>query len=232
MGEHLAHVAAQQAEQLVFDGGQVQLLPAQIGEPRGVVHRQVPVDKGGVLRGGGPDVLEAAQRHAQAGQQLVHGKGLGQVVVRAGVQRVDLVGVLAAGRDDDDGQLRPGADLADDLHAVHVRQAQVQQEDVRALGGGLEHRLHAGCGGVVAVALRLQRGGDQVLDRAVVLNDQNERLVHDGRSILSSWRVKANTAPWGTLSETEMVPPCALTMDLHSARPSPMPRRASLPAEV
>ena len=41
-------------------------------------------------------------------------------------------------------------------------------------------------------------------------------------------RSNVNTAPCGVLSETAMLPPCAWTMLLHSASPSPRPRLASL----
>ena len=65
--------------------------------------------------------------------QFLHGEGFGQVVVGPGVQCLDFIPVLAAGADDDDGHLGPGAHLGDHLDAVHVGQSQVKQHNIRLL---------------------------------------------------------------------------------------------------
>ena len=72
-----------------------------------------------------------AQGHPHSGQQLVQAEGLGQVVVRAQVERRHLVPLLAAGGEDDDGGLSL-PDAPDHGQAIDARQAQVEQDDVRA----------------------------------------------------------------------------------------------------
>ncbi len=53
---------------------------------------------------------------------------LGQIIIRAEVERTYLFLFLRAGGEDDDRDAGPGADLADDLHAVHVWKPQVEGE--------------------------------------------------------------------------------------------------------
>ena len=177
VGEHLAHVLGQQAEQLVLDGREVQLISVQIGAAGGVIDAQAAVDEHrvGVLRAqhGQPPLGDAQPR-----QQLLHGEGLGEVVVRTAVQRADLVAVLAAGADDDDGHVRPGSNLEDELHAVHVRQAQIQQDHVRIVGGRLKDGLLPRQRLDEAVAVGLERGGNQRAHGLVVLHHQNCILIH------------------------------------------------------
>ena len=134
MGEHLVNVSGQKAEQLVLHGSEVQLAPGQRRRSRRKVHVELPVVKGGRWgRALGRLVGEAAQRGPDAREELAHREGLSQVVVGAGVQRADLVSVLRAGGDHDDGHLRPAADGLHHLDAVHVGKAQVKQDDVGRL---------------------------------------------------------------------------------------------------
>ena len=80
------------------------------------------------------------QGHAQAGQQFADAERLGQIIVGPGVQGLDLLVFLAAGRKDHDRHLRPLADLPDHLHAVDVGQSQVEDHQIRLLAGGLHAR--------------------------------------------------------------------------------------------
>ena len=91
-----------------------------------------------------------AQRHAHARQQLAHAEGLGHVVVGAGVERGDLVALLAARGEHDDRHLAPLPQPADHLQAVHIGQAQVQNDDV----GLAARRLDSPSSPVVASSRR------------------------------------------------------------------------------
>ena len=119
-----------------------------------------------------------AMELVEPGQQLFHREGLGQVVVGAGIQGFDLVGVLAAGADDDDGHVRPAAHPADDLHAVQIGQAQVQQHDVGGAGGSFPQSGFAAVRHQVAVVMGFQGGGHQVADGRIVLHHQDQRFIH------------------------------------------------------
>ena len=120
----------------------MQLLAVEIGAAPGVVHPEFSVDKHRTacrrprVHNGKPPL-----GHPKPRQQLLHREGLCQVVVRAGIQSVNLVAVLAAGTDHNDGHIGPGTDILDDLNAVHVRKSQVQQDNVRIVG----RSFHNGC---------------------------------------------------------------------------------------
>ena len=122
-------------------------------------------------------VGKPTQRPAQAGKQLAHGEGLGEVVVRLGVQRTDLVGVLRTGAHHDDGRLRPTPDVAHHLNAVDVGQPQVEQDHVGRVGGGAYDGSPARGGHDVPVAMRLERRNDEVADGGIVLHHKNRRFV-------------------------------------------------------
>ena len=73
----------------------------------------------------------AAQMRPHARQQLAGAERLDEVVVGAGVERLDLVLLAGAGRQHEDGHVRPGAQVADQVDAVAVRQAEVEHDQVR-----------------------------------------------------------------------------------------------------
>src|SRR5207237_1541162 len=58
-----------------------------------------------------------AQRRAHARQELPHAEGLGDVVVGAGIERLDLGALLVARGKHDDRHRGPLADVADELAA-------------------------------------------------------------------------------------------------------------------
>ena len=171
MGEDLPGVFGQQTQQLVFDGGQMDFLLPPIGAAAGVVNfqRAVLVDAG-LLVGFLGVIADPPQGDPKPGQQLLHGEGLGEIVIGAGVQGGDLVAVLAAGGDDNDGQIAPGADFLNEGDAVHIGQAQVQQDHVGAVGQGVHQSARAGFRPVEEIVLGLQGGGDEVADSGVVLH--------------------------------------------------------------
>ena len=74
-----------------------------------------------------------------AGGQLAHAERLGDVVVGAELEAQDAVELVAARRQHDDGDLRAGLHLAEDVAAVDVGQAEVEQHDVGRLGDGQLH---------------------------------------------------------------------------------------------
>ena len=84
-----------------------------------------------------------AQGHPQPGLELAHAEGLGHVVVGAAVEGGDLAVLGPVGRQHDDGHGAPLPDAAADLEAVHVGQAEVEDDDVGRPHGGL--RRSPGC---------------------------------------------------------------------------------------
>ena len=59
---------------------------------------------------------------------------LGQIVIRAELQPHDPIGLLGATGEDDDRDLRLGAQLSQQLHAVLAAQPQVQQHQIHHTG--------------------------------------------------------------------------------------------------
>ena len=105
-------------------------------------------------------------------------KGLRQIIIRASIQGADFIRILAARADDDDGRVGPRADTRNYLHAIQIRQAQVQKDDIRVVRGRLQKGRLARSGFQMAVAMRLERGRDQRAHRPVILHGQNKRLIH------------------------------------------------------
>ncbi len=76
----------------------MQFLVVQIDTAGRIIDFQLPIDKyrrfvGRALLRDQPPLSDP-----QTGQQLFHGKGLGQVIVRAGVQRPDFIRIPRCGR--------------------------------------------------------------------------------------------------------------------------------------
>ena len=63
-------------------------------------------------------------------------EGLGDVVVGAGIERVDLVGTVTPPGQHQDRRLGGGAKLEDDLDPIEVREPKVEYDEVRGLRGG------------------------------------------------------------------------------------------------
>ena len=73
----------------------------------------------------------AAQRGAQAGEQLVHAERLGDEVVGAGVERRDLVAPRASRTDSTmTGTCAPAPEALDDLDTVDAGETEVEDDDV------------------------------------------------------------------------------------------------------
>ena len=77
------------------------------------------------------------------GQDLLHLKGLDDIIVGAPLQAGHLVLGLSLGREHDDGGLIALADLFQHGPAVHDRQHDVQQHQVRMEGAEQLHALSA-----------------------------------------------------------------------------------------
>ena len=135
LGEQLAGVAEQDLQQVPFGRGQPDRLaavPAMTVLAARSMTRSPSADHRLVGRGGGPP-----DGGAHPGQQFLHAERLGHVVVRAGVQRLDLVGAVGPAGQHDDRGLGPAAQPLDDLDAVQVGQAQVEEHQVRGVAAAV-----------------------------------------------------------------------------------------------
>ena len=157
--------------------------------------------------------------------ELARAERLGDVVVRAGVERADLGRLVPDGGQHEHRHLRPLAQPAQDVDPVTVRQHEVDDRRVgRAHRGGVERlldglrrdRLEAGL-----AQHDLQRAQDL---RLVVADEDPPALRH---AAASSGPLSASSTttvvPWPGTDSSAIRPPFASTKPLAIARPSPEP---------
>ncbi len=126
----------------------------------------------GLLHGGAADV------GLDPGQQLPHGEGLGDIVVRAQLQAQDLVGLLLPGGEHQNGggaALLP--DGSADVKAIALGQHQVQQNQIGVL---LQRQLEPGLAvvglqGVVALPGKVEH---QNVHNILFILDDQDTLAH------------------------------------------------------
>src|SRR5882672_7243141 len=212
---------------------------------------------------GGPDVdlvrgrghpgaaLQAPEDRADAGHELAHGEGLRDVVVGAHLEPADLVALLRARRQHDDGHERAaGPDLLAHGEAVHVGQHEVEEHEI---GAALARELDA-------VAAQPRRDDVEALELERVAQPAHEvRLVLDDEDAAASRRQRrparaaaheaarasapgvtsgapgtktVNVAPSPGALVSVTRPPWASAMCLTSDRPMPLPRTLRMRAFV
>ncbi len=115
----------------------------------------------------------ATQRNPYPGQQLGDAKGLGEVVVRAGIERLDLVLLLDARRQHDDRHLAPCAHRTNEVRAVAVGQAEIEDHQVRLARGGIDQTPLQEFGLDHPQPLGLQGLAHEAPDLGFVLDDED-----------------------------------------------------------
>ena len=117
---------------------------------------------------------------------------------------------------------------AQDVNAVHVRQTEIEDDQIRTVRGDHGLRLAARAGQQRFVVVGVQNSGDKVRNALFVLHDEyffsNVHCSSGSFSIIG--RRKMNSAP-PSLFCACIVPPCARTMALHTESPSPILRLPS-----
>jgi len=131
------------------------------------VHLQAAVARGGQL-----GATPATHQGADAGLQLVQIKGLGQVVVRAGVQAQHAVAHRAARGEDEHWRVQAlGAGLGQHLEAVAAGQAEVQHDHIgRAHTPAVQRAVAIGAGDD-AHAPALEAALQRELQRSLVFDE-------------------------------------------------------------
>ena len=108
--------------------------------------------------------MRPAQEGPEPGEQFAAAEGLGQVIVGPGVQRRDLVVLAVAHGQDEDGRLGPFAQAADDGGALHVGEAQVEDDAVRLRRRRLAQAELSGVRFLDAVAGPLEHDAQEATD--------------------------------------------------------------------
>lgn len=120
--------------------------------------------------GPAPRSLMASRHRPYPGDQFSDAEWFRQVVVGAELQAQYAVGLLAARAEDDDGDVGGPADPAAHVYAVHVGQAEVQQDDIAVRPS---QPVRAGGHVVDRQAEVPQPVGERFGDRLVVLDEQH-----------------------------------------------------------
>ncbi len=106
----------------------------------------------------------------------------------------DLVDLVVASSQDEDGRLRAGcSQAAEYLESVHARQSHVQNHEIGRLVRGELKALFAGSGDSHLVTLLLEGVLDPASNRKLVFDDQ-DRGAH-GRRLYTGSRARAELAP-------------------------------------
>ena len=131
VGDHPAGVDGEVGQEAELGGADVHVLPVPHHPLPVQVDRQAPAVEGDLaLRDVRPAPAPEVGPHA--GAQLAHAEGLGDVVVRAGVQALHDLRLVAQGGDHDDRHVGQLAQALAQLVAVHARHQHVHQHRVRA----------------------------------------------------------------------------------------------------
>ena len=119
----------------------------------------------------------AAENGTDTSQQFLRAKGLGDIVIRAQIQRLHLVPLVGAGGEHDDGYSVRLSHLLNQTHAISVRQTEIQNDEIRMMGGVHHHAERTGFRAEHLIVAGFQIGFDKASDVGLVLYDQNFVLV-------------------------------------------------------
>src|SRR3989344_2044756 len=170
LGQRSALAQAQQFEHLVFLAGQMNTLAA--------VHRRrvgVEIDDEVARLDDRLRVpLGATHHRMDAGDEFVAVEWLGDVIVGAQAETLDLVlDAGEAGEDDDRGFDLADTQIAEDIETRHVGQIEVEQDDVVVIELAEVDAFLTEVGGVDVEALGLEHQLDGLSGRTVVFDEQN-----------------------------------------------------------
>ena len=213
----------------VFLGRKLHVLIAHLDDAPDEIDGQIANSKDRALA---VDLKLVTKRRPHSGEKFVHAKRLGHVIVGAEVESLDLAGlVTAAGQHHDRNALVSRPDHSQQFVSLNVRQAEIENDQVRLLVQELKRglavrRLKS------LIALRRQSHPQELTNGRLVIDHQNlERGC--GHAAVSNFRVSVGTgsvivniAPVRSVRfAATMVPFIASTKPRAIARPSPVPAR-------
>ena len=167
----------------------------------------------------------ATQGSADAGHQFLDAEGLDDVIIGAGVERLDLVAFGVAHGEHDDGNVAGGPNFAASIEAGDAGQIHVENDQVGVLGTDKTERLFSRFGFDDGITVRGKSGAHHPADLGLVVDDENGLVRHQSpeRTLRSMGTVKENTDPWPRWLVRVMVPPWASMMERQIESPSPSP---------
>ncbi|MNY07295.1 hypothetical protein D3C86_1400940 [compost metagenome] len=182
LGQGRALAEREQLQHLVFLAGQVHAVTIDL-DRLGV---QVHGDLAGVDDGLGV-TLGATDHGVGARDQLVLVEGLGQIVVGAAAEGLDLGFNLVAAREDHDRRIDlADAQLTQNLKAAHVGQVQVQQNEVVVIDLAQIDAFFTQVGRIDVKAFRLEHQFDALGGGVIVFNQQDAHSCPSRQSLAAA----------------------------------------------
>ena len=103
MGQNLSYIVRKDTKQLIFNWGQMQFFIVQPDTAGSKINFQRAIYKNGAADLTGCLQIQPPLRHAQASQKLITEKGIRSDNHLRLIQCFDLIGILTAGTQNDDG---------------------------------------------------------------------------------------------------------------------------------
>ena len=171
MGQHLARMLHQHAQDIVFFRRQLDLAAIDLDDALDEINRQAT----GLEQRSFPLLLQAvAERDADARHQFVHAEGLRHIVIGAQFQRRHDPRLVGPARQDDDRQRQALlAPSAQQIMAGHIRQSEIEQDQVGQIGLDAVARRLAVAGLADGIILRCQTDAQQPAYRRLIIDNKD-----------------------------------------------------------
>ncbi len=166
-----------QGDDVVFRLREADLPAVDKNLPAVVIDNKAARPEAAARQHAGHALPAAAQHGAHARQQLPVAERLRNVVVRAEIERGDLVPLGDSRGEHDDRRDALFADRPDKLHAVPVRKAEIQNDKVRYVGKKRRNARRAGPRLDDLIAVRIQQRLDEAADVRIVLHEQDLEFI-------------------------------------------------------
>ena len=139
------------------------------------------IDSGPNLTTGSPREARNCRRIAECARarQLRHAERLDDIIVGAELEKPHLLGFIGAHRKHDQRHRGPGPQPFEHVGAVHVGQAEIEDDEVGGLQRRRTQRLGAGLGLLDGKAVELEAGAQKPPDLHFVVDHK-----HAGRNLI------------------------------------------------
>ncbi len=173
------------------------------------------------------------KRGAQPRRQFADAERLLDIVVGAEIERLDLLRLPIARRENDHRRLRERPDVAQHLLAVPIGQAEIEHDEIGRAGDRHAHGLRAGFGRDDLVARGGERDMQEPLDLRLVVDDENAAGARVGHAAAFTAMADGSAAGRRTTMRVPLrrtaglcatiVPPIDSIRPRQIERPSPVP---------
>src|SRR4051812_8875709 len=163
------------------------------------------------------------KRRPYSCEELADAKRLVDEIVRAQVQRFDLLGLAVACRQYDDRYIGPRPHVTDHVLAVAIGQPEIEDNDIRAVRRDALDRFGDRRGADEMVIVGFQHGLQQPQDSRLVIDNQCADPAGHGDCSHRNVRIMRVPLPSATGLTADIEPPCASTIPFAIASPSPVP---------